>query len=196
LKTKLVMAYYGRLWPGQARLDFPAWWREQETLANEMGLDLTYISATFVENRNRLSDHKAYRLPRARKRFQEECKADNIKSLDVLSVVTKPDGYIAYDWDITAGLGTDPACDLISFIGIDIDHLAKPGRLSPQGLIQRTFSRDQAGLSIGYGFAVSMPRDFGPAEYVIGLGSYSDGKSDTQWIPKKYVANMKRAADS
>ena len=169
--SKLVVAMCGSWRKGQqVSSTFASWWRERETIAARFGLTLTHASGDF-ETPSDLKKYQAYRLPRSRKRFEDEVRKGNVRSLDLLSMNSKPDGYLALDWDISFSLGQDRTCGILSMVGIATKYLRSLGPESVLALLEELVADARARVKLSYGFAVVMPRDFMPDSYAMGVAS-------------------------
>lgn len=168
---KLIFSLYGShlKGPGQGSV-LAEWWEHTEAIAERLGLKITHISGWFAEDAERIKKHKAYSMQRSRKRFAGAVSRGNARALDLDAMNSKPDGYIAFDWDFTAAFGERTDWGILSMVGIDDKYLKHLHGEELASLVG-TITQDEIGrMEPLYGYCTVMPRGFLPSGYVIGLG--------------------------
>ncbi|MBA4388958.1 MAG: hypothetical protein C0404_13335 [Verrucomicrobia bacterium] len=141
-----------------------AFLRFVEDLAVGLGRPLDLIAATFAEKPRGLTSMKAYPIAAYRERIVRQIEEGNVIFLELFSMKRRT-GYVLYEWDIQADLGTESQDHRFCLLGVsnsifpsgnDFVDVMLP-KLSP------FFS------PISYGLALCMPRRFLPAGFATGL---------------------------
>lgn len=167
-RMKFIIGLYGQQRPGRKMADSLRIWREW--ILSRFG-NPTHISGEFVIEPAKMKENKAYSFAKARSRFDEQLSGDNLTSLGLTSMASRPDGSIAFKWDWdaefvyrdrswTASLG----CDLSS---------RRSDWLMLADECRRVVSEC---MGIEYGFVALMPEEHMPNGYVIGLAAGGFGK--------------------
>lgn len=164
-----MLALYGRLDSPERSLDYSKWWSEQDRLVEARGLHLTHVFGDFLQKPRGLVEHRAYSIERYGKRILRQIESHNVNRLGLESLLTKPKGAIAFDWDYFGDFGEDSSCPVISLTGFDLTVM-EVSRRSIETLIDSVVRRDSTGFLIQYGMSTIMPRNFLPAGFSIGLG--------------------------
>ena len=161
---KLVVAHYGRQTPEDPVAAFTEW---SGWVAKHIGVE-THLTANFLGPAEGLKDGAAYRSDKYRAALVAELERGNVAQFTLTSMASKPEGYIAfeYDWtavlDVTAGR-FGPACVLVLDADREQSDLDVDALLDAYGALARRM------IATGYGFATAMPQDFMPIGYAIGL---------------------------
>jgi hypothetical protein len=161
---KIVVAHYGRQVPSDptgALTEWTGW------VAEHLGVE-THLTASFLGSVEGRRDGKAYRADKHRTALDAEVERGNVAQLTLTSMVSKPRGYMAFEYDWTALLDVTterfgPVCVLVldtnaKHIDLDVDVL-----VDAYGVLARRM------INTGYGFAAAMPGEFMPIGYAIGL---------------------------
>ena len=162
---KLVVGIYGSRKPKQessgAILDWQNW------VIEKVGVP-THVEGRFCGDPGGLKPDKAYTFRRYHSRFDEQIATGNVELLTLTAMKSRPKGYIAFEWDWTASFGFGEG----STGGGPISALGVVLGLGRQSASELTYQYVQAvipKLCTEYGFAATMPQEFMPAGYAIGL---------------------------
>jgi len=168
-EEKLLTALFGPSLKGRASETLAEWWMQQVQLFEQLGVEITHIAGKFKQKPKRMSDHTAYTYRRYRRRFEDELSRDNLVWLDLQGMNTKPDGYIAFDWDAECGLNKDDERGVLSETGIDVRYADKLGDNLVEFLVASMLEITRGFVETKYGYCTMMPRSFMPAGYAIGI---------------------------
>lgn len=169
-KRQLAFGLYGTpspMHPGVLR----QWWQEMEAWADSMGIAPNEIAATFRTKPKGMITEHGYKLWRYRSRFERELAADNIEHL---SLTTLEQGweYKALDWEFEAAYGRLDVPEGVFSAGINLERLDdSTNNISASAFAHEAIRRSRSYIDGEYGLALSMPCDFMPGGYVLGLST-------------------------
>jgi len=167
---KFIVGFHGPCLRKSGRVAaLQRWWSWNEELVGSFELQLTHVSCLFNKKPSRMSGNKAYQLGRNRKRIEKELSAGNVQVLELDTIHSKPDGYIAFDWDHTSSLGDTDRYGAMLLVGIDTQHIDSWDKSRRCAFANEVFGEASATMKVCYGFSTCMPRDYMPLGYALGV---------------------------
>jgi hypothetical protein len=167
--ARFVVSLYGPTWISEPRVALQDWWQDSEALGQRLGVPPTRISGVFREKPAGLVNNHGCLLRRYRKRFEKQVVAGNVRALG-LDRVSKPKGYMMFDWEFALECGEDPVCGVMYLIGVELSQMRTCGAFDEVALTLDAIAEARKHMEVCYGIAFIMPRGFLPAGYAIGLG--------------------------
>ena len=168
---KFIVAIYGSLLSNDrlsgVLADTWAWAIREST---RLRVPVTHFGAEFGDPVVDLKQGKTYTVARRGEAVLREMDRGNVTTVEMVSRVTRPKGYLAVDWDWMANFGQDEKYGSIVVVGVDC---GVPGFV-PTENIDRLVRRAVSLWPMSYGFAAVMQDAVMPGGYAIGLACGSD----------------------
>jgi len=169
MKIQVVVSMFGEFMsPTSEKLQ--DWWNEMEMWATDLKVPPNEISGVFRQKPKGLISHNGYKLHRYRRRFAVQLKEKNIEGLELMQVCSE-ERYKMFDWDFLGVYGPDHPAGTSFIVGISKDRLREVPHYSSAIFCEEVARRSRSYLSLKYGFAVAMPKDFMPGGYAFGIAT-------------------------